>query len=69
MSAQIRKLARRVVEGGDCSKGYLDRKRNPAGSWAWDMIRMAEARRRFGGNKIDVLVPGTGRTSKTPLER
>jgi len=68
VSARIRKLARRVVKGGDCSKDYLDRKRNQAGSWAWDTIRTAKARRQFEGNKIDVLVQGTGRTSKTPLQ-
>jgi hypothetical protein len=65
---QNQMLAQHVVTAEDCSMGYRGLIQNLMVSSAWDMIRIALARRRCEDSKLGALVRETGRMLRKPFE-
>jgi hypothetical protein len=64
----VQRLALRVVVDGDCNMGYRDPSRNPMGSLAEDMIRIAFVRRQCGGSRLDARAQEIGHMWRRPLK-
>ena len=64
---QARRQVQHVVVDEDCNKGCRDPIQNLMESWAWDMARIAFARRQCEGKRPGALVRETGHMWRRPL--